>query len=119
MNGLESEQIVDLLIAPMGISTIGMITSWHANDDVKGYKPYGELFSKLEVNLSAGTTYYVVVRNSHAFGELKTRFVVENMQQSTPASARVLPWGELVDTDLNGAPNRITSLYDVDLDLCQ
>ncbi len=84
------------------------------NDDVKSYKPYGELFSKLEVNLNAGTTYYLVVRSFGSFNGLQARFVVESMEQASRTSARSLTFGQLVDTDANGNPATITSLYDVD-----
>lgn len=83
------------------------------NDDVIGYRPYGELFSKSEVYLSAGTTYYVVVSSSQTTG-LNARFAVENNSQSSEQMARDLAWGESYETDTEGRALQITSLYDAD-----
>ncbi|MBJ6361120.1 S8 family serine peptidase [Paenibacillus sp. GCM10012307] len=94
-------------------SDIGLRNLIDFNDDVKGYKPYGELFSKLEVNLNAGTTYYLVIRGSIS-SDLKARFTVEDMRQSDIATARSIELNQLIDTDLSGSPTKITSLYDVD-----
>lgn len=84
-----------------------------SNDDAKGYRPYGELFSKLEVNLAAGTTYYLVVRSADRDG-LQARFIVEDMSQSSIDAAQNISFDQVVATDKNGKPLSITSLYDVD-----
>lgn len=85
-----------------------------SNDDARDYKPYGEHFSKLEVNLTAGVTYYVAVRSFGSVNGLQTRFTVENMEYSSPDTAVSLPFGEMLTTDSHGAPLAISSLYDTD-----
>ncbi|HEY2493698.1 MAG TPA: S8 family serine peptidase [Paenibacillus sp.] len=85
-----------------------------SNDDARDYRPYGEHFSKLEVNLTAGMTYYVTVRSFGSINGLQTRFAVEEMEHNTAGSAVNLPFGELVTTDSHGAPLVISSLYDID-----
>lgn len=85
-----------------------------SSDDIGDYRPYGEHFSKLEVNLNAGTTYYVAVRSFGSVKGLQTRFTVENIEQNSADTARSLPFGELITADSHGAPLAITSLYDVD-----
>lgn len=83
------------------------------NDDVRGYRPYGELFSKLEVYLTAGTTYYLVVNSSSDSG-LYVRFAVEDTVQSSTQDARDISWGESYEFDLFGQALQISSLYDAD-----
>lgn len=85
-----------------------------SNDDARDYRPYGEHFSKLEVNLTAGTTYYVAVRSFGSINGLQTRFTVENMEHNSPGTAASLPFGEIVTTDSEGDPLAISSLYDTD-----
>lgn len=82
------------------------------NDDVQGYAPYGELFSKLELQLIGGTTYYIQVKNPGS--DLNASLTVENMLQSSIMSAREIPLNELINTDQNNNPLQISSLYDVD-----
>ncbi|MBA9084616.1 subtilisin family serine protease [Fontibacillus solani] len=84
------------------------------NDDAKGYKPYGELFSKLEVQLTAGTTYYLTVHSTGSWESLRSRLIVENIGQVNASSAQSIPFDELIETDMNGNPLSISSLYDVD-----
>lgn len=85
-----------------------------ANDDATDYRPYGEHFSKLEMNLTAGVTYYVAISSFGSVNGLQTRFTVENMEHSSPGTAASLPFGEIVTTDSDGAPLAISSLYDMD-----
>jgi hypothetical protein len=85
-----------------------------SNDDVKDYRPYGELFSKLEVNLTAGQTYYLVVSSLGSMKGLQAQLTVESFDHSSRSSAQKIPFGELVTSDNAGNPLEITSLYDVD-----
>lgn len=84
------------------------------NDDVKGFKPYGELFSNIEVNLEGGKTYYLVTRNAQEYRELKTRLTVESMSHSSASSAQNLDLDTIVEYDGQGNRLRISSLYDID-----
>lgn len=91
-----------------------LTTLLNANDDATDYRPYGEHFSKLEMTLTAGVTYYVAVSSFGSVNGLQTRFTVENMEHSSPGTAASLPFGEMVTTDSHGAPLAISSLYDTD-----
>lgn len=95
-------------------SDVGLKNLLDSNDDVKGYKPYGELFSKLEVNLTAGATYYLVVRNASSREGLQTRLTVEGMVHDKPANAQFIPFDELIERDSTGNLLSVSSLYDVD-----
>lgn len=95
-------------------SDIGLKNLVDSNDDVKGYKPYGELFSKLEVNLTAGVTYYLVVRNSSTKEALQSRLTVEEMRHDNTATAQPIPFDELIQSNSTGNMLSISSLYDVD-----
>ncbi|WP_366346934.1 S8 family serine peptidase [Paenibacillus amylolyticus] len=85
-----------------------------SNDDVKGYRPYGELFSKLEVTLNAGTTYYMAVGSYGSVQGLRAQLTVESMAHSTRETAQLIPFGESVNQDRAGNSLSISSLYDVD-----
>ncbi|WP_340015434.1 S8 family serine peptidase [Paenibacillus sp. FSL K6-1318] len=85
-----------------------------SNDDVKGYRPYGDLFSKLEVTLNAGTTYYMVVGSYGSAQGLRAQLTVESMAHSTRETAQLIPYGESVNQDQSGNSLSISSLYDVD-----
>lgn len=78
-----------------------------SNDDVQGAHPYGELFSKLETNLTAGRSYYAVISNVQSSVALKTRLMVEDSFQSSRETAINSNWNEIYEKD-------ISSLYDVD-----
>ncbi|MEG6591325.1 S8 family serine peptidase [Paenibacillus barengoltzii] len=95
-------------------SDVGLKNLLDSNDDVKGYKPYGELFSKLEVNLTAGATYYLVVRNASSREGLQTRLTVESMEQDNAVKAQLIPFDELIERDPAGNLLSVSSLYDVD-----
>jgi len=84
------------------------------NDDIVGKNPYGQLFSKIEYNLQAGQTYYIVVQSFDPKKSLRTRLVVEDTSQYSPATAKVIHWEETVSTDVLGRTARITSLFDID-----
>ncbi|MDR6553772.1 polymorphic toxin-type HINT domain-containing protein [Paenibacillus qinlingensis] len=78
------------------------------NDDVQGaLKPYGSLFSKIEVNLVGGQTYYLVASNLISSQRLETRLMVEDKFYSDKAHAKSATWEEIYEGD-------ISSLYDVD-----
>lgn len=85
-----------------------------SNDDVKGYRPYGDLFSKLEVNLNAGTTYYLAVSSFGSAQGLRAQLTVESMAHNTRETAQVVPFGEVITQDQSGNALSISSLYDVD-----
>ncbi|PQP83691.1 hypothetical protein C0Q44_03100 [Paenibacillus sp. PCH8] len=85
-----------------------------SNDDVKGYRPYGDLFSKLEVSLNAGTTYYLAVSNFGSAQGLRAQLTVESMAHNTRETAQVVPFGEVITQDQSGNALSISSLYDVD-----
>ncbi|PRA01673.1 MULTISPECIES: S8 family serine peptidase [unclassified Paenibacillus] len=85
-----------------------------SNDDVKGYRPYGDLFSKLEVTLNAGTTYYMAVGSYGSVQGLRAQLTVESMAHSTRETAQVIPFGEIIYKDQAGNDLSVSSLYDVD-----
>ncbi|WP_416292525.1 S8 family serine peptidase [Paenibacillus illinoisensis] len=85
-----------------------------SNDDVKGYRPYGDLFSKLEVTLNAGTTYYMAVGSYGSAQGLRAQLTVESMAHSTRETAQVIPFGEIISKDDTGNDFSVSSLYDVD-----
>jgi len=77
-----------------------------SNDDVSG-GPYGSLFSKIEYNLTAGTTYYIKLRHYSSSQNLYTRFTVEDDFDSLRANATPKSWDE-------GISDNLSSRYDID-----
>lgn len=84
------------------------------NDDVKGQKPYGSLYSKLELDLTANEDYYIVVKNRVTSTNWESYFMIEDSFTSTHEEAQVVQWGDLVENDANNNALTISSLYDVD-----
>ncbi|MEK8127558.1 S8 family serine peptidase [Paenibacillus filicis] len=83
------------------------------NNDVVGAKPYGALFSKIEHNLNAGTTYYVVVRDANGYAGLNSRLMVEDSFYSSRAAAIPVVWNQVMGNS-NGFTRDVSSLYDTD-----
>ncbi|MDB5056269.1 MAG: hypothetical protein JWM44_4319 [Bacilli bacterium] len=75
------------------------------NDNANG--PFGDQFSLIETNLSAGTTYYIVLSNASSSGSLNTRIKVEDDFDSVKGNATLAKW-EQIQTD------QLSSKYDVD-----
>ena len=88
-------------------SDAGLNNQIAINDDVIGEHPYGALYSKIEVSLAAGTTYYLKLRNVNYGNPLNARVMVEDSFQSTKLSAKEITR----DTTYT---NDISSLYDTD-----
>ncbi|WP_179136312.1 S8 family serine peptidase [Paenibacillus sp. 32352] len=88
-------------------SDAGLNNQIAINDDVVGEHPYGALFSKIEYTLSAGTTYYLKLRNVNYGNPLTARLMVEDSFQSAKTTAKGITW----DTEYT---NDISSRYDVD-----
>ncbi|MCM3133648.1 S8 family serine peptidase [Paenibacillus polysaccharolyticus] len=84
-----------------------------SNDDVKGPKPYGGSFSKIEINLQAGVNYYIVLSGYDSLA-VRSRIVVEDAFHSTKETAIPLEWGEIKEFEPSGTVLRTNSLYDVD-----
>jgi len=85
----------------------GMNNQIAFNDDVVGDRPYGALFSKIELTLFAGTTYYLKLRNVSFGNPLIARIMAEDSFLSSKSMAREATR----DTTYN---NDISSLYDTD-----
>ncbi|WP_336784643.1 S8 family serine peptidase [Paenibacillus sp. MMO-177] len=77
-----------------------------SNDDVSE-NPYGGNFSKVELSLSANTTYYIKVRPYSSTGTVLARFTVEDDFDSTPSLAVPATWEQIYSQDLS-------SRYDTD-----
>lgn len=84
------------------------------NDDVEGESPYGSLYSKMEYNLSAGTTYYITVKNLISADDLKARFIIEDSFNSSKGTAQSIILDELLEVDNTNKNLSISSLYDTD-----
>lgn len=64
-----------------------------SNDDVKGSKPYGGSFSKIEITLQAGVTYFIVLSGYDSLA-VRSRLVIEDAFHSTKETAMLLEWGK-------------------------
>lgn len=84
------------------------------NDDVDGKASYGSTYSKIEMSLNANQTYYILVRGYNIRMPLQAKFMVEGMAQGNKEGAQTVQWGDLITSDSQGNPLKISSLYDID-----
>ncbi|MEF2247073.1 S8 family serine peptidase [Paenibacillus sp. IITD108] len=109
---LNTNQSIDTEIKVYSDSSLINIIA--QNDDVKGNKPYGSLYSMLEHNLIAGNNYYIIVSNHDSSSAWSTRFMIEDSFHSNRENAQVIQWDELIEKDSKDNLLTISSLYDVD-----
>lgn len=92
----------------------GLNTLLGENDDIPvGSKPYGEQYSKLEMDLVGNQTYYITVENYQP-SPLFSKLWVEDNYQGTRDRAKTLIPGEEVLLDNFGSQPTLSSYYDQD-----
>lgn len=92
----------------------GLITLLGENDDIPvGSKPYGEQYSKIEMDLVGNQTYYITVENYQP-SPLFSKILVEDNFQGTISRAKTINPGEEVVSDNFGTQPTLSSYYDQD-----
>lgn len=110
--GQAKDQVVDTEIILYGDARLTSRIA--SNDDVKGTKPYGALFSRIDSQLTAGKSYYVMVKNLESIQQWSARFMIEDNFHGTRETAQLIKWDDLIEADSNGATLSVSSLYNTD-----